>query len=274
MSGYIRGGLFSLKDGIIIVIKIVLSAMSIAAFYTACLFFYGLQEPYPEKGDRNEKSLEYICPMHPHYASKSIGDCLICGMDLVKKNTAHRRGVRISKKQADEITLIKAKVSMEKIEKWVRAAGSIEPVSKRIQGKVYGKDANLIKPGQQVRVFPLMGRDPVLQGKVTGLVPEKGTAIVETDISDPWYQEADYYIMEIIVPLGAYPSIPNEAIIEENEESVVYVMGDAGKYFPATISTGLRGELYTGVIDGIELGDEVVTFGSFFLDAEYKLNDE
>ena len=27
----------------------------------------------------------YYCPMHPHYASDRPGECLICGMDLVKK---------------------------------------------------------------------------------------------------------------------------------------------------------------------------------------------
>lgn len=266
------------KDQMRNFIKRVAIVISIAAFSSLILFFYGKHESASIKNDKEIKSLEYICPMHPNYVSKAMGDCPICGMDLVGKIPTKKRGVKLSKKQADEITLTKAKVSMEKIEKWIRTAGSKDPDTKQISGKVYGKDSRLIKLGQQVRVFPLMGRDPVLQGKITGLLPEKNKKdiiVVETNISDPWYQKADYYIIEIIVDLGTYPSIPNEAIIEENSGSVVYVMGDDDyEYLPVTISTGMRGELYTRIIDGIDLGDEVVTFGSFFLDAQYKLQEQ
>ncbi len=253
-------------------IKKIATVISVAAFSALTLFFYGHQDTSGTKGNMEVKSLEYTCPMHLDYVSEAVGDCPICGMDLVGKVTTQKLGVKLSKKQADEITLTKTKVSVERIEKWIRTAGSRDPDTKQIRGKVYGKDAALIKPGQQVRAFPLVGRDPVLQGKVTGLVFRQGVTVVKTDISDPWYQEqADYYIMEIIVDLGTYPSIANEAIIEENDGSVVYVAGGEGQYFPVTISTGRRGELYTQIVDGIQAGDEVVTFGSFFLDAQYKI---
>ena len=34
---------------------------------------------------------------------------------------------------------------------------------------------------------------------------------------------------------------------------------------------GFQGELLTQVLDGVKEGDPVVTFGSFFIDAEQKL---
>ena len=40
---------------------------------------------------------------------------------------------------------------------------------------------------------------------------------------------------------------------------------------PQTITAGLQGELYTEVTGGVGDGDQVVTFGSFFIDSEYKL---
>ena len=40
---------------------------------------------------------------------------------------------------------------------------------------------------------------------------------------------------------------------------------------PQEIHTGLQGELYTQVLDGLTEDAHVVTFGSFFIDAEHKL---
>ena len=42
-------------------------------------------------------------------------------------------------------------------------------------------------------------------------------------------------------------------------------------YVPREIHTGIQGELLTQVLDGVNDGDQVVTFGSFFIDAEHKL---
>jgi methionine-rich copper-binding protein CopC len=79
------------------------------------------------------------------------------------------------------------------------------------------------------------------------------------------------YLMEIVVERGPYLSIPNVSIIEEGSEHVVYVQKGTGRYVPQAIHTGLQGELYTQVIDGLEQGDQVVSVGSFFVDAENKL---
>ena len=65
--------------------------------------------------------------------------------------------------------------------------------------------------------------------------------------------------------------MPNEAIIEEGDRHVVYVQQQAGQYVPQEIQTGIQGELYTQVLDGLKDGEQVVTFGSFFIDAEHKL---
>ena len=65
-------------------------------------------------------------------------------------------------------------------------------------------------------------------------------------------------------------SVPNEAIIEEGDRRLVYVQqGD--QYLPQEIKTGIQGELYTQILDGLTDGNQVVTFGSFFIDSEFKL---
>ena len=77
--------------------------------------------------------------------------------------------------------------------------------------------------------------------------------------------------MEIVTERGESLSIPNEAIIEEGTKHIVYVPREGGQYVPVEVETGIQGELYTAVEKGLKDGDQVVSFGSFFIDSEYKL---
>jgi multidrug efflux pump subunit AcrA (membrane-fusion protein) len=86
--------------------------------------------------------------------------------------------------------------------------------------------------------------------------------------------DVDNYVTEITVELGAFLSVPNEAIIEEGTRRVVYVeerKDTAVNYVPHEIKGGVQGELYTAIESGLKEGDQVVTFGSFFIDADHKL---
>jgi len=65
-------------------------------------------------------------------------------------------------------------------------------------------------------------------------------------------------------------SVPNEAIIETGDKRVVYVK-DADSYAQREIQIGLQGELFTEITGGLKEGEQVVTFGSFFIDADHKL---
>jgi multidrug efflux pump subunit AcrA (membrane-fusion protein) len=180
-------------------------------------------------------------------------------------------GVYISAEQEKEISLILAEASIQKIEKWVRIAGSLDPEKKVVSGRVYGKDIELIREGQKVHIYPLIARQPVLQGKVARTFLDGEELIVETDLQPKLYEGVQLYIMEIIVDFGRHLSVPNEAIIEEKGRRLIYVQQEKNHYAPKELVSGIRGELYTQVLDGLEPGEKVVTFGSFFIDAHYKL---
>ena len=77
--------------------------------------------------------------------------------------------------------------------------------------------------------------------------------------------------MEVVVERGPFLSIPNEAIIEEGDRQIVYVEQQPGQYVAHEVHIGIQGELLAQVLDGVKEGDQVVTFGSFFIDAEQKL---
>lgn len=109
------------------------------------------------------------------------------------------------------------------------------------------------------------------QAYITRVVPRAGGVAVEASLTASGRQNTTHYVMEIVVERGPFLSVPNEAIIEEGDKHIVYVQQQPGQYVPAEIRTGIQGELYTQVLDGIKEEAQVVTFGSFFIDAEHKL---
>src|SRR4029434_2458979 len=107
--------------------------------------------------------------------------------------------------------------------------------------------------------------------RVTRVSPKDGKTVVEATLSGEGIEGRVNYVAEIIVERGVFLCIPSEAIIEEGDHRIVYVPQKDGTYAPRTIETGFQGELYTQILGGLEDGDQVVTFGSFFIDSEYKL---
>ena len=95
--------------------------------------------------------------------------------------------------------------------------------------------------------------------------------MVEVALTRTGYPGSSNYVMEIVTDRGEFLSIPNEAIIEEGTRHIVYVPREGGQYGPVEVEIGIQGELYTAVEKGLKNGDQVVSFGSFFIDSEYKL---
>jgi len=87
----------------------------------------------------------------------------------------------------------------------------------------------------------------------------------------PPREGSKWYVLEIVADRGEFLSVPNEALIETAAKHLVYVDQGNGRYMPREITAGVQGELYTQVVDGLKPGEQVVTFGSFFIDADYKL---
>lgn len=125
--------------------------------------------------------------------------------------------------------------------------------------------------GQRLRAFSVTSRTQMYQGKITRVTPQPGGAVVEATLAAPLRYSGLSYIMEIVVERGPYLSVPNASIIEEHGAHVVYLQQAPGEYSPRTIETGLEGELYTEVVSGLGEGDQVVSIGSFFVDADNKL---
>jgi multidrug efflux pump subunit AcrA (membrane-fusion protein) len=128
-----------------------------------------------------------------------------------------------------------------------------------------------VKVGQRARTFPVTSRYSMYQAFVVSVTPQNSGVKVGVEIAATGRANTKDYVVEIVTTRGDFLSIPNEAIIEEGTSQVVYVKTPGGDYQPQTIQTGIQGELYTQVLGGVKEGNEVVTFGSFFIDSDYKL---
>jgi len=180
-------------------------------------------------------------------------------------------GTKVSGTQAADLTLTLSTVAVRSIQQVVRTGGTIDKSHKIVTATIATPEGSLIQVGQRVKSFPPESKSSMYQARVTRVALKDGKTTIEATLSGEGVEGRVNYVIEINVERGAYLCIPSEAIIEEGDHRVAYVQQKDGSYVPRTIETGFQGELYTQILGGLEDGDQVVTFGSFFIDSEYKL---
>ncbi|HTE41324.1 MAG TPA: FixH family protein [Steroidobacteraceae bacterium] len=167
------------------------------------------------------------------------------------------------------ITTTVGEVAIRPIQTWVRTAGLMQNDEQTVVAKLSVREAALLKPGQRARAFALGSRSSMYQGRIDRVTLSADTSQVSVRLATA--ARAGAYLLEIIAEQEPVLSIPNEAIIEEGDRRIAYVEKESGDFEPRTIATGLQGEVYTQVTNGLSAGEQVVTFGSFFIDAEQKM---
>jgi hypothetical protein len=204
-----------------------------------------------------------------------ISSCMLAASPAAAQREHTRlvpRGTVVTQSQAEALTLTVGAVAPRLIQTWVRAAGEIDKSSKVLSTILAATDAADVKVGQRVRAFSPGSKSSMYQAFVTRVTPHgPRDVMVDATLSSTGRANTSLYVMEIVVEQGPFLSVPNEAIIEEGKKHVVYVQQQPGQYAPKEIEIGRQGELYTEVTGGVKDGDQVVTFGSFFIDAEQKL---
>ncbi len=182
----------------------------------------------------------------------------------------HRSSTAVTEAQASELTLTLTEAAVRPIQTWVRTAGTLDATGRVLTTFLRSPEAETVQVGQRLRTYSVASRTQMQQARVTRVTPEAGGARVEATLTAARSTGARY-LMEIVVERGPFLSVPNVSIIEEGGNRVVYVQRATGEYSARTIHTGLEGELYTQVTDGLAEGDQVVSIGSFFVDADNKL---
>ena len=209
----------------------------------------------------------------------SLGAALV--LPLIGISASDAAGVRdftrmapnttVNDAQASELTLTLTEASKRPIQNWIRTAGRLDASGKVLSTFVRAPESDLIRVGQRFQAYTVNSRTRMHLGFITKIMPQAGGAVVEGTLPVEATRDVARYLMEIVVERGPYLSIPNAAIIEEGADHVVYLQNQPGHYTPQVIRTGLQGEQYTQVTEGLKEGDQIVSVGSFFIDAETKL---
>lgn len=181
------------------------------------------------------------------------------------------RATSITESQANELTLTVTQVAVRPIQVWVRTAGVIDASGKTLHATISKADAAFVRPGQRVRAFPPEARSSMYQARVASVRPKGDRVGVAVSLIAPARQGSSRYVLEIVTEEIERISVPNEAIIETGDRRVVYVKDASDSYAQREIQIGLQGELFTEITGGLKEGEQVVTFGSFFIDADHKL---
>lgn len=211
-----------------------------------------------------------------------LGRCLLClallpgaltdAADIRERiRLVQPAGTGVSRTQAEDLTLTVTQIQVRPIQNWVRLAGRLDRSGRILSCDVTEREATRVALGQRARAFSAASKSSMYQAKITRLVAQGGRVHVEATLAGAGHDPDADYLLEVVVDLGQFLSVPNEAIIEEGGRQVVYVQGKDGRYLPREISTQLQGERYTQVVRGVSVGEQVVTTGSFFIDAEYKM---
>jgi len=203
--------------------------------------------------------------------------CLLAAQSAAAQREHTRlvpRGTTVTQAQAEALTLTVGSVAPRLVQSWIRAAGVIDTGNKVLSATLSATDAAAIRVGQRVRAFSPSSKSSMYQAFVTRVIPHGGDVMVDASLTATGRANTPLYVIEIVVERGPMLSVPNEAIIEEGDTHIVYLQQGPGQYVPREIHTGIQGELYTQVTDGVKDGDQVVTFGSFFIDAEQKLKGQ
>jgi hypothetical protein len=180
-------------------------------------------------------------------------------------------GTAVSSAQAIAMTLTLAPVTVRPVQTWVRGVADLDESGLLLTAALRGPDSQLVVVGQRVRVFSLQSRSSMYQARVSRVLPRAGHSVAEITLASKPHIAAASFLLEIVAERGQFLSVPNEAIIDEGEQQVVYVQQRSGDYLRQVVQIGVQGELYSQVLSGVKEGDQVVTIGSFFIDAEHKM---
>ena len=192
------------------------------------------------------------------------------GQDVRRHTRLEPRGTKVTQSQADALTLTLGTASIRPVQTWIRTAGTIDKTGKILSGSLSGPEASLVKVGQRVRAFSPSSKSSMYQAYVTKVNTHGDEAAIEVKLAASGRANTTLYVLEIVVEQGPFLCVPNEAIIEEGDKHIVYIQQN-GEFVLREIHTGIQGELLTQVLDGLDPDTQVVTFGSFFIDAEHKL---
>lgn len=107
------------------------------------------------------------------------------------------------------------------------------------------------------------------------LRPETRTARVRIEVPNPDGSLRTDMYADVVFRAGAEDvpvvSVPTSAVIDSGIRQVVLVSKGEGRFEPRPVRLGRRGDGRVEVVEGLKVGEEVVTVATFLIDAESNL---
>lgn len=146
-----------------------------------------------------------------------------------------------------------------------------------ISADIYEYELPLIKVGLpaavQLSFFP--GRE--FRSRIDYIYPtlagETRTAKVRFSIpnQDGVLKPQMFTNIELKIDLGRRLAVPEDAIIDTGVRKVVYVDKGEGYFEPREVVTGVRGDKFVEITNGLKGGDKIASSANFLIDSEAKL---
>ena len=150
-----------------------------------------------------------------------------------------------------------------------------------LDAQVHPQDLAAVRIGSAVRaVVDGVPGDPI-EGTVgfihPHLDPATRTATVRAPIPNPTLALRPGMYATVTIASVAVPDtvvVPREAVIDTGTRRIVFVALDGGKFEPRQVTTGASGDDgLVAIVDGLGVGERVVTSGQFLLDAESRMRE-
>lgn len=144
--------------------------------------------------------------------------------------------------------------------------------------EVFEQDLGALRVGQaaQVRLNAYPGE--VFEGRVGFVYPtlaaETRTAKVRIELPNRGQRlKPDMYasVELATADAGTRLAVPDSAVLDSGTRRVVLVRRGEGLFEPREVRTGMRGDAYVEVVEGLRAGEEVVVSANFLIDAESNL---
>lgn len=141
------------------------------------------------------------------------------------------------------------------------------------------QDLGFVRKGQSVTLRLPSRPGEVFEGKVSFIYPDinmtsrSGRVRIVVPNSDGALQTGLFVHAGIATHLSAdpVPVVPKAAIIDDGKRQVVFISRGEGVFEPRDVALGGRAGDLIEIREGLEEGEEVVTHGTFLIDAESNL---
>ena len=146
-----------------------------------------------------------------------------------------------------------------------------------LDAEVYEADLEFIRVGMTATITLPYLPSKTIEARVDYIYPylegDSRTARIRLNLDNANGElKPDMYAeVKLVAEFGKRLVVPEEAVMLAGDSRVVFVDLGEGKLKPVKVKTGRRVNNFIEIIDGIELGDTIVTSGNFLIASETKL---